>query len=240
MEQEEAEEEEEKETKPDPLHQLILHFSRTALTEKRSGRSNQTQLIIWRALNHDCCLFFQLQQTRYRSPVYGICRHYGKGAFSREIPAARFDICHLVYCSLEMTFHSVFILELPYWWRRRNGRGNDGTIWRWDVLWGATVRTGNGRPGARDQEHGGAVAFDASSELIIGAFTSQPHLFLSVPSCYLYVLFVGSASFITSFLTHQSQSSNPDVLFFFFFFFFTSISVSKTKRYIWFYCKAAS
>lgn len=35
MEQEEGEEEEEKETKPDPLHQLILHFSRTALTEKR-------------------------------------------------------------------------------------------------------------------------------------------------------------------------------------------------------------
>ncbi|KAG9351878.1 hypothetical protein JZ751_023129 [Albula glossodonta] len=32
--QEEEEEEEEKETKPDPLHQLILHFSRTALTEK--------------------------------------------------------------------------------------------------------------------------------------------------------------------------------------------------------------
>lgn len=39
MEQEEVEEEEEKkETKPDPLHQLILHFSRTALTEKRSVR----------------------------------------------------------------------------------------------------------------------------------------------------------------------------------------------------------
>jgi len=33
--EEEEEEEEEKETKPDPLHQLILHFSRTALTEKR-------------------------------------------------------------------------------------------------------------------------------------------------------------------------------------------------------------
>lgn len=39
MEQEEAEEEEEKETKPDPLHQLILHFSRTALTEKRLDQS---------------------------------------------------------------------------------------------------------------------------------------------------------------------------------------------------------
>lgn len=35
MEQEEGDEEEEKESKPDPLHQLILHFSRTALTEKR-------------------------------------------------------------------------------------------------------------------------------------------------------------------------------------------------------------
>ncbi|KAM3601866.1 uncharacterized protein V6R79_020261 [Siganus canaliculatus] len=34
MEQEEGDEEEEQETKPDPLHQLILHFSRTALTEK--------------------------------------------------------------------------------------------------------------------------------------------------------------------------------------------------------------
>ena len=39
MEQEEGEEEEEKEAKPDPLHQLILHFSRTALTEKRLGFS---------------------------------------------------------------------------------------------------------------------------------------------------------------------------------------------------------
>ena len=34
---EEEEEEEEKDKKPDPLHQLILHFSRTALTEKRWG-----------------------------------------------------------------------------------------------------------------------------------------------------------------------------------------------------------
>ncbi|XP_062393175.1 LOW QUALITY PROTEIN: ryanodine receptor 1-like, partial [Sardina pilchardus] len=32
--EEEEDEEEERETKPDPLHQLILHFSRTALTEK--------------------------------------------------------------------------------------------------------------------------------------------------------------------------------------------------------------
>lgn len=32
--EEEEEEEEETERKPDPLHQLILHFSRTALTEK--------------------------------------------------------------------------------------------------------------------------------------------------------------------------------------------------------------
>lgn len=39
MEQEEGDEEEEKETKPDPLHQLILHFSRTALTEKRFDTS---------------------------------------------------------------------------------------------------------------------------------------------------------------------------------------------------------
>ena len=35
--EEEEEEEEEKDKKPDPLHQLILHFSRTALTEKRWG-----------------------------------------------------------------------------------------------------------------------------------------------------------------------------------------------------------
>lgn len=40
MEQEEGDEEEERETKPDPLHQLILHFSRTALTEKRFERWN--------------------------------------------------------------------------------------------------------------------------------------------------------------------------------------------------------
>lgn len=32
--EQEEEEEEETESKPDPLHQLILHFSRTALTEK--------------------------------------------------------------------------------------------------------------------------------------------------------------------------------------------------------------
>ena len=40
MEQEEGDEEEERETKPDPLHQLILHFSRTALTEKRLEMQN--------------------------------------------------------------------------------------------------------------------------------------------------------------------------------------------------------
>lgn len=39
MELEECDEEEEKESKPDPLHQLILHFSRTALTEKRLDMS---------------------------------------------------------------------------------------------------------------------------------------------------------------------------------------------------------
>lgn len=42
MEQEEGDEEEEKETKPDPLHQLILHFSRTALTEKRLDTADAT------------------------------------------------------------------------------------------------------------------------------------------------------------------------------------------------------
>lgn len=31
----EEEEEEVEDKKPDPLHQLVLHFSRTALTEKR-------------------------------------------------------------------------------------------------------------------------------------------------------------------------------------------------------------
>lgn len=44
MEQEEGDEEEEKETKPDPLHQLILHFSRTALTEKRWIVRSETRL----------------------------------------------------------------------------------------------------------------------------------------------------------------------------------------------------
>lgn len=39
--EEEEDEEEEKETKPDPLHQLILHFSRTALTEKRFERNSE-------------------------------------------------------------------------------------------------------------------------------------------------------------------------------------------------------
>lgn len=33
--EQEEEEEEVEEKKPDPLHQLVLHFSRTALTEKR-------------------------------------------------------------------------------------------------------------------------------------------------------------------------------------------------------------
>lgn len=59
------------------------------------------------------------------------------------------------------------VLELPYWWGRRRGRGNVGKCWGWDVLWGATVRTGNGRPGARDEEHTGAVALNALSGVII-------------------------------------------------------------------------
>ena len=33
--EQEEEEEEVEDKKPDPLHQLVLHFSRTALTEKR-------------------------------------------------------------------------------------------------------------------------------------------------------------------------------------------------------------
>ena len=53
MEQEEGDEEEEKETKPDPLHQLILHFSRTALTEKRSERS--TLIAQARHGQESCC-----------------------------------------------------------------------------------------------------------------------------------------------------------------------------------------
>lgn len=73
-------------------------------------------------------------------------------------------------------------LELPHWWGRRRGRGNGGKWWRWEVLWGATVRTGNGRPGAGDQEHSGAVALGALSDIIISTLLHHhisPSLFLS-------------------------------------------------------------
>uniref|UniRef100_A0A8C3CS56 Ryanodine receptor 1 n=1 Tax=Cairina moschata TaxID=8855 RepID=A0A8C3CS56_CAIMO len=42
-----GEEEEEKDAKPDPLHQLILHFSRTALTEKRLGGGSPKLFFFW-------------------------------------------------------------------------------------------------------------------------------------------------------------------------------------------------
>lgn len=78
--------------------------------------------------------------------------------------------------------------ELPYWWGRRRGRGNGGKCWGWDVLWGATVRTGNGRPGARDQEHNGAVALNALSDLIIGTLPLF-HIYLFIfLSLYLFCL----------------------------------------------------
>lgn len=96
-----------------------------------------------------------------------------------------------------------FFLELPYWWGRRRGRGNGGKCWGWAALWGATVRTGNGRPGARDQEHSGAVALNALSDLIIGNITSQPHLSLCLSTslccvCALSLLFLCCVSFIVS------------------------------------------
>lgn len=80
---------------------------------------------------------------------------------------------------------SIYV-ELPYWWGRRRRRGNSGKTWGWDVLWGATVRTGNGRPGARDQEHSGAVALNALSDLIIGTLLhNHIHLSLSLSSVFL-------------------------------------------------------
>lgn len=69
MEQVEGDEEEEKETKPDPLHQLILHFSRTALTEKRLERQWNSRLWYknWATLVSFCilCKFFMNSYVIY-------------------------------------------------------------------------------------------------------------------------------------------------------------------------------
>lgn len=49
--EQEGEEEEETETKPDPLHQLILHFSRTALTEKRWDSFSPSSILVEQLLD---------------------------------------------------------------------------------------------------------------------------------------------------------------------------------------------
>lgn len=127
---------------------------------------------------------------------------------------------HTLKCSYFFLFLSIYS-ELPYWWGRRRRRGNGGKCWGWDALWGATVRTGNGRPGARDQEHSGAVALDASSDIIIGTllhdhisfFLSLFCLITSVGSvCALSLLFVCCASFIVSCLIWKLKA--PIQIFF--------------------------
>lgn len=98
----EEEEEETAEIRPDPLHQLILHFSHNALTERRwdafYGSASQ-QASTWTA----CSLFFRKQVLKKcyvqfflhvnvtqsgfasfqplggRSFIYCVCRHDGKG-----------------------------------------------------------------------------------------------------------------------------------------------------------------
>lgn len=139
------------------------------------------------------------------------------------------EVCkELQHCVLWNThvYSPLFVyLELSYWWGRRRWRGNGRKCWGWDVLWGATVRTGNGRPGAGDQEHIGAVALDALSDLIIGAFIHN-HISLSLCLCVSLsyrlvaslcsvsaVSFVCMLSFIHSeFLYLETQSSNPGML----------------------------
>lgn len=73
----EEEEEEVADIKPDPLHQLILHFSHNALTERRSA---PTGWLILKTQN----LLISLSDVSFqplgsRSFVYCICRHDGKG-----------------------------------------------------------------------------------------------------------------------------------------------------------------
>lgn len=131
-------------------------------------------------------------------------------------------VCIEVQASCTFIFFLSVHLELSYWWGRRRWRGNGGKCWGWDVLWGATVRTGNGRPGAGDQEHSGAVALDALSDLIIGALLHN-HISLCpsvslVLSRHLCLFSLGSVSSVCTlcfirfeFLYLEAQSSNPGV-----------------------------
>lgn len=108
----------------------------------------------------------------------------------QKILGMRFEVVPNIIrkCSCFFFSFPLHFLELPYWWGRRRGRGNVGKCWGWDVLWGATVRTGNGRPGARDQEHNGAVALNALSDLIIGTlFHNHISLSVFIMSHYLYL-----------------------------------------------------
>lgn len=120
----------------------------------------------------------------------------------------------MMYFKTLITFSfSPFIFsELPYWWGRRRGRGNVGKCWGWDVLWGATVRTGNGRPGAGDQEHRGAVALKALSGLIISTLLhnhtclSLPPSVVSLPVCALPLVLISCALFVASCLIHKLKA----------------------------------
>lgn len=124
MEQEEGDEEEEKETKPDPLHQLILHFSRTALTEKRLDRSSMTVYsdtemqkyavkTQWRYSKFtNSSLLSQFQQTWYRSSLHGICRYYGKGELLQRVLAMSWAlICAYLYFEMLICWYICLIFQ---------------------------------------------------------------------------------------------------------------------------------
>ena len=84
---------------------------------------------------------------------------------------------------------SVCVVELPHWWGGRRGRGGGGRGWGWDVLWGATDRTGMGRPGTGDRGDTGAVALDASSDHIIHCTSAPMHMSFFCLSCLFHLSF---------------------------------------------------
>uniref|UniRef100_A0A8I3QCS0 Ryanodine receptor 3 n=1 Tax=Canis lupus familiaris TaxID=9615 RepID=A0A8I3QCS0_CANLF len=72
---EEEEEEEETEKQPDPLHQIILHFSRNALTERRSGKLPEKKLIFPYLI-----FFFQEKEMEKQKTLYQQARLHERGA----------------------------------------------------------------------------------------------------------------------------------------------------------------
>uniref|UniRef100_A0A8I3Q8Q6 Ryanodine receptor 3 n=1 Tax=Canis lupus familiaris TaxID=9615 RepID=A0A8I3Q8Q6_CANLF len=68
-------EEEETEKQPDPLHQIILHFSRNALTERRSGKLPEKKLIFPYLI-----FFFQEKEMEKQKTLYQQARLHERGA----------------------------------------------------------------------------------------------------------------------------------------------------------------